>query len=48
MPNTVLVPVDGSNFAEHALPYALEIARRSSASLHLALDSVAEAHRVLG
>ena len=40
MPNSVLVPVDGSNFAEHALPYALGIARRTGASLHLALVHV--------
>lgn len=40
MPKSVLVPVDGSNFAEHALPYALGIARRTGASLHLALVHV--------
>lgn len=40
MPNSVLVPVDGSNFAEHALPYALGIARRTGATLHLALAHV--------
>jgi nucleotide-binding universal stress UspA family protein len=40
MPNSVLVPVDGSNFAEHALPYALGIARRTGATLHLALVHV--------
>ncbi len=40
MPSTVLVPVDGSNFAEHALPYALTIARQAGASLHLALVHV--------
>lgn len=37
MPKTVLVPVDGSSFAEHALPYALGIAHRTGATLHLAL-----------
>lgn len=40
MPSSVLVPVDGSNFAEHALPYALGIARRTGAALHLALVHV--------
>jgi nucleotide-binding universal stress UspA family protein len=40
MPSSVLVPVDGSNFAEHALPYALGIARRTGASIHLALVHV--------
>lgn len=40
MPRSILVPVDGSNFAEHALPYALTIARRTGATLHLALVHV--------
>lgn len=40
MPRSILVPVDGSNFAEHALPYALGIARRTGAHLHLALVHV--------
>lgn len=40
MPGSVLVPVDGSNFAEHALPYALGIARQTGATLHLALVHV--------
>ena len=40
MVRSVLVPVDGSNFAEHALPYALGIARRTRADLHLALVHV--------
>ncbi len=31
----ILVPLDGSRFAEHALPTALTIARRSGAVLHL-------------
>jgi nucleotide-binding universal stress UspA family protein len=47
----VLVPVDGSNFAEHALPYGLGIARRTGATLHLALvhvpaDIVAPTYRL--
>jgi nucleotide-binding universal stress UspA family protein len=40
MPRSVLVPVDGSNFAEHALPYALGIAHRTGATLHLVLVHV--------
>ena len=40
IPRSVLVPVDGSNFAEHALPYALGIARRTGSTLHLALVHV--------
>jgi nucleotide-binding universal stress UspA family protein len=31
----ILVPLDGSPFSEQALPYALELARRSEAVLHL-------------
>ena len=31
----ILVPLDGSRFSEQALPYALEIARRSHALVHL-------------
>jgi nucleotide-binding universal stress UspA family protein len=37
MPRAILVPVDGSKFAEHVLPYALGIARRTGATLHMAL-----------
>jgi nucleotide-binding universal stress UspA family protein len=37
IPGSILVPVDGSKFAEHALPYGLGLARRTGASLHLAL-----------
>lgn len=33
----ILFPVDGSTFAEHALPYVADIARRESASVHLSL-----------
>lgn len=36
MPNAILVPLDGSTFAEHALPMAMDIARRTGARLHLA------------
>jgi nucleotide-binding universal stress UspA family protein len=36
----ILVPVDGSTFAEHALPYAVRIARDSGAELELALVHV--------
>lgn len=37
---SILVPVDGSSFAEHALPHALGIARRTGEALHLALVHV--------
>lgn len=32
---TILVPLDGSTFGEHALPHALSIARRAGAALEL-------------
>lgn len=35
MYRSLLVPLDGSRFAEHALPRALTIARRSGATVHL-------------
>lgn len=35
--NTILVPLDGSAFGEHALPTALALARRGEAGLALAL-----------
>jgi nucleotide-binding universal stress UspA family protein len=35
MYRTLLVPLDGSTFAEHALPAALAIARRAHSRLHL-------------
>jgi len=34
---SILVPLDGSDFAEHALPLALSLARHAGAKLHLAL-----------
>lgn len=37
MHDTLLVPLDGSTFSEHALPMAAAIARRSGASLRLVL-----------
>jgi nucleotide-binding universal stress UspA family protein len=43
MYRSILVPLDGSPFGEHALPLALSIARRSGAQLYLAhvhVDSV--------
>ena len=36
MYRSILVPLDGSSFGEHALPFALSLARRSGAQLHLA------------
>src|SRR5688572_20637084 len=36
MYRTILVPLDGSAFSEHALPLALDIARRTGASVLLA------------
>jgi nucleotide-binding universal stress UspA family protein len=35
MYKSILVPLDGSTFAEHAFPLALALARRSGAGLHL-------------
>src|SRR5262245_22662378 len=35
MYRSILVPLDGSPFAEHALPLALAIARRSGAAVEL-------------
>jgi nucleotide-binding universal stress UspA family protein len=35
MYRTILVPLDGSPFGEHALPLALALARRTGATLHL-------------
>ncbi len=37
MLNRILVPVDGSPFAEHALPHAIGVAARLNAELHLLL-----------
>jgi nucleotide-binding universal stress UspA family protein len=36
MVSSILVPLDGSKFGEHALPYALKIARQTGARLQLA------------
>ncbi len=36
MCRSILVPLDGSTFSEHALPLALSVARRSGAQLYLA------------
>jgi nucleotide-binding universal stress UspA family protein len=40
----ILVPVDGSPVAEHALPFALSIARAAGAEVHVALVHVPEAY----
>ena len=45
MYTSILVPLDGSSFSEHALPLALDVARRSDAALHLVHVHVADAHR---
>lgn len=37
MYQTILVPVDGSDFSARALPVAAELARRTGATIHLAL-----------
>lgn len=42
MYTAILVPLDGSSFAEQALPLALHLARQSDATLHLAHVHVAE------
>jgi nucleotide-binding universal stress UspA family protein len=36
MYRSILVPLDGSTFGEHALPYALSLAERAGAPVHLA------------
>jgi nucleotide-binding universal stress UspA family protein len=41
MYRSILVPLDGSSFGEHALPYALSIARQAQAQLQLAHVHVA-------
>ena len=41
MYRSILVPLDGSVFAEHALPLAVGIARRSGATLRIARAHVA-------
>ena len=46
---TVVVPLDGSPFAEQALPHALGIARRAGATLdlvHVHVLDVSEDHKV--
>jgi nucleotide-binding universal stress UspA family protein len=37
MPGSLMVPLDGSPYAEQALPLAVELARRSDGHLHVAL-----------
>lgn len=41
---SILVPLDGSPLAEHALPFALSIAERSGATVHIVLIHVPEAY----
>ncbi len=51
MLKSIVVPLDGSSFAEHALPLALSIARRAKATLNVVLvhvplaDAFAEPYR---
>jgi nucleotide-binding universal stress UspA family protein len=35
MKNCIVVPLDGSRFAEHALPYALAVSRKMGAPIHV-------------
>ena len=44
----LIVPLDGSTFAEHALPYAASIARRAGAMLQIILVHVPLASRYSG
>lgn len=44
MYETLLVPLDGSAFAAHAIPVAADIARRTNATVHLALVHDASAY----
>jgi len=44
MYRTIMVPLDGSSFSEHALPLALRAARLSDASLHLVCVSDSDQH----
>jgi nucleotide-binding universal stress UspA family protein len=43
MYRSILVPLDGSRFGEHALPAALKIAQKTAATIHLAHVHVAQA-----
>jgi nucleotide-binding universal stress UspA family protein len=45
---SILVPLDGSNFGEHALPAALALARRSGAGLQVILVHTAFVHAESG
>jgi nucleotide-binding universal stress UspA family protein len=47
MYRTVMVPLDGSAFGEHALPLALTIAQRSGAAVHLVHVAVPPTHHDL-
>src|SRR6516162_5446152 len=44
MYRSILVPLDGSTFGEHALPAALSLARRAGGSLHVMLVHTAFAY----
>jgi nucleotide-binding universal stress UspA family protein len=45
MYRTIMVPLDGSSFSEHALPLALRAARLSDTALHLVCVSDSDQHR---
>jgi nucleotide-binding universal stress UspA family protein len=46
MYRSILVPLDGSSFGEHALPFALSLAHRAGAQLHLAHVHLPPAPRI--
>ena len=45
MYTTIMVPLDGSSFGEHALPLALNTVRRSGAALQLVYVHAGDDHR---
>jgi nucleotide-binding universal stress UspA family protein len=48
MPEAILVPLDGSTSAEHALPWALSVAQHTGAPLHLVRVHVPPAPLMVG
>jgi nucleotide-binding universal stress UspA family protein len=45
MYRTIMVPLDGSTFGEHALPLAVSVARPGDARLHLVHSHIADGRR---